>query len=81
MSLGWEARPEERIIMKSIIKASAFILLLLLASYAVPADAGTTYYFGGAKKILSPATVTIEAGYYDTTDLTAVATQLAAGYL
>jgi hypothetical protein len=64
--------------MKSVIKISVFILLFLLASYAVPANAATTYYFGGAKKTLSAATVTIEAGYYDTTDLTAVATQLAA---
>jgi len=49
-----------------------------LLSYAVPADAAT-YYFGGAKKQLSTATSEVAAGYYDTTDLTAVATQLAAG--
>jgi hypothetical protein len=65
--------------MKSIIKASAFILLLLLVSYVIPADAGTTYYFGGAKKTLSPDTVTIEAGYYDTTTLTTLIPGLAAG--
>ena len=65
--------------MKSVIKASAFILLLLLVSYVIPADAGTTYYFGGAKKTLSPDTVTIEAGYYDTTTLTTLIPGLAAG--
>ena len=66
------------LVLKSIKKISIFILLLLLASYAVPASAAT-YYFGGAKKTLSLNSVTVEAGYYDATTLTAVATQLAAG--
>jgi hypothetical protein len=64
--------------MKNAVKASAFILLLLLASYAVPAYA-TTYYFGGAEKQLSPATDEVAAGYYNATTLHAVDSDLAAG--
>jgi hypothetical protein len=65
--------------MKSIIKISASILLLLLVNYAVPANAATTYHLGGAKKTLLPNTVTVEAGYYDATTLSAEDTDLAAG--
>ena len=72
------ASDQEGLIMNSSIKVSVFILLLLLASYAVPADAAT-YYFGGAKKQLSTATTEVAAGYYDATTLRAVDSDLAAG--
>jgi len=64
--------------MKSVIKASVFILLLLLASYAVPANAAT-YYFGGAKKTFPTGTTEVAAGYYDATSLASVISGLSAG--
>jgi len=72
------ASDQEGLIMNSSIKVSVFILLLLLASYAVPADAAT-YYFGGAKKQLSTATSEVAAGYYDATTLYAVDPSFEAG--
>jgi hypothetical protein len=64
--------------MKSAIKASAFILLFLLAGYVMPADAAM-YHFGSDERQLSSATDEVADGYYDATTLTAVDTGLAAG--
>jgi hypothetical protein len=64
--------------LKIAIKTSGFILLFLLLSYSVPANA-TTYYFGGAKNSLSSSTDEVSAGYYDHTFLHSVNANLAAG--
>jgi hypothetical protein len=65
--------------MKSVIKVSVFILLLLLASYAVPADAATTYHFGAAERQLRSTTTEVLDGAYCATDLRTVDPSLEAG--
>jgi hypothetical protein len=65
--------------MKNTIKVSVFILLFLLASYAIPASAATTFHFGAAERQLSSTTETVAAGYYDATTLHAVDNDLARG--
>ena len=64
--------------MKTISKVSIFILLFLLASYAIPANA-STIHFGAADRQLSSATTEVADGYYSATTLHAVDNDLAAG--
>ena len=63
--------------MKSAIKVSVLILLLLLAGYSVPADAAT-YHFGADERQLSSATDEVAAGYYCPTSLHTVDNSLGA---